>query len=129
MASLNEALSIIWSTDVWMTKQQASRAGNLGLYFLRAYLRLGELAMQERLPRYPIFPKHHMLYHCFFYLASSASQFDNVYNVVCEACSQDEDFIGKVSRVSRRSGTRAIIKGAIRRYLVCCGTVWHHELY
>ena len=129
MATLNRALSILWTGDLWLSRQDADLAGRLGLYFLRAYIRLGEIAYQERRPRWPIYPKHHLVFHQFYYLASSAARLEYVFNNVCEACAMDEDFVGRFCRVTRRSGTRGIIRASLRKYLVCCRTVWHHELY
>ena len=124
---LNECLRILWLEDVWLSSDVANRAGQLGKYFLRAYVRLGEIAWAHKLPRWPLMPKHHLLYHTFHELTFNASVNEWVLNPIVEATPMDEDFVGKVCRISRRCGTRGITKSCLRRYLIACHDEWQEE--
>ena len=123
--TINESLSILWHGPVWLDRELADKAGQLGLYFLRCYFRLAETAYASGHPRYPLYPKHHMLYHGFHYLVSFAGRCRYVLNVICDACPMEEDFVGKVSRCSRRAGTRAIVSSAWRKYLIQAHKAWY----
>ena len=125
--TINECLSILWHGPVWLDSGLADRAGQLGCYFLRSYFRLAEIAHESGVPRFPLLPKHHMLYHGFEYLLSSASRLRYVLNNICDTCPMEEDFVGKVSRFSRRAGTRAIVASTWRKYLIQCHELWHQR--
>ena len=126
--ALNKCMHILWTGDVWLTSRTANVAGQLGMYFLRAYARLAELSHQEGLPRFPLQPKHHLLWHSFHELLTGAASCEFTLNVMVEGCAVDEDFIGKISRITRRCGTRAIIHAAWRKYLISCLQQWRREL-
>ena len=127
--TINAALSELWTGDIWLPQVQARRIAQRGLYFLRGYAKLSEVFYNRNTPRFPLYPKHHLLYHTFYDLEASSYAHQFSFNPIVESCSQDEDFVGHVCRLSRRVGTRNIVPSAIRRYLISARTVWHHELY
>lgn len=122
--TLNRAMSALYNSDVWMSASEASRVSDLGLYFLRAYARLAWIHYSRNEPRFPLFTKLHMLFHTFYSMYEQSRRISWVLNPIIEACPQDEDFVGKVSRTSRRVGTRKIVQSALRRYLIQCHQVW-----
>ena len=127
--ALNTAMSELYHGDVWLTAAEARRIGRLGLYFLRAYKKLAFIFYQHGYLRFPTFPKGRMLFHTFHGLFISSKSLEYVLNPVIESTPMDEDFLGKVSRASRRVGTRQISKAALQRYLVQCQVVWSNRLY
>ena len=127
--AINAALSEMYTGDMWLSPTEATRIAQRGFYFLRAYSKLAYNFNCLGLTRFPLYPKAHMLYHSFHGLLVTARQQKYSLNVVCESCPQDEDFVGRVSRLTRRSGTRGIQASALRKYLIHCRTVWTHELY
>ena len=127
--AVNAALSEMYTGDMWLSPIEATRIANRGLYFLRAYAKLAYNYNRLGLTRFPLYPKAHMLFHTFYGLLVAAKQGKYSLNAVCESCPQDEDFVGRVSRISRRCGTRAIQPSALRKYLIHCRTVWTYELY
>ena len=127
--ALNGALSELYTSDLWLTRSQASRIAQRGLYFLRAFTTLARIFLEQGLARFPLYPKHHMCYHAFRGLLQSSRDHEFTLNIVADACPQDEDFVGRCARITRRCGTRQIVYNALRRYLIHCHTVWRYELY
>ena len=83
--------------------------------FGNSYARLAAACITMRLTLFSMVPKIHSLMHMRTDLTSSGGP---VLNVGLWDCSQGEDFIGKISRASRRISNRHIERGIIQCYLV-----------
>ena len=95
------------AADLWMFPQQAKIVSDAGLHFLKSYKKLSSLCHEQRLLRYNLTPK----LHCFHHLCISLQQglqraLPRFQNILCDCTFQDEDFVGRVSRLSRRVSPR-----------------------
>ncbi|CAE7384795.1 ASPM, partial [Symbiodinium necroappetens] len=95
--TLNRAMSALYNSDVWMSASEASRISDLGLYFLRAYVRLAGIHYNRNEPR----------------------RISWILNPIIEATPQDEDFVGKVSRplIDRALGLREKVVWEVNCFL------------
>ena len=85
---------------------QLPKQGAAGLLFLRMYAGLAASALESGRARFPIAPKAHYCHHSFLDLYNMSSRFPWVVSPITFSVQIDEDFIGKVSRSSRRVGSQ-----------------------
>ena len=116
--SINEAFRVLYNGGVWLSAAEARAAGAAGLLFLRMYAGLAASALESGRSRFPITPKAHYLHHAFLDLYNMSSRFPWVPSPIMFSVQIDEDFIGKVSRASRRVGTLKQMERTIGRYKV-----------
>ena len=112
-----EALSVLMhmmlAAGLWMDPQAALRCGQAGLRFLECYGKLMELRFRDSLCRF----NAHCFHHLCINLIESGSSHTASLNPLSQCTFQDEDFIGRVSRLSRRVSPRLQCLRTIQRYL------------
>ena len=72
-------------------------------------------------------PKLHLIMHVFLTLQWEADLFDYAYNPINETVPMCEDFIGKISRTTRRVSQRLMSKRTIDTYSVQVAERWRLE--
>ena len=91
--------------------------------FLYAYARLAQRALNQQRTLFAMVPKIHALDH-WRYDLQRGSQRRFCVNPALWDCSASEDFIGQVSRQSRRSSSRSLIENTLLAYKVrACLTI------
>ena len=90
-----------------------------GLSFIRGYAFMANFCSSKKVAGYRLRPKlhymHHMLYGAQKQLEAGASF---IFSSSVDLCEQNEDFIGRISRVSRRVAARTAGLRTTQRYLV-----------
>ena len=86
--------------------------------FGNSYVRLAALCMHEGKTLFAMVPKIHSLMHFRTDLLAGIQSGGPVLNVCLWDCSQNEDYVGKIARHSRRISNRHVEHGIIRAYLV-----------
>ena len=119
VVSANRCFHLLYEAGFWMPASAASEAGEHGMRFLHAYARLAWFTMSEGRSRFPMVPKSHYLHHSFRALVLAARSCKFVVNALATSVQLDEDFIGKVSRLSRRVGSYYLMRRTLQRYVVC----------
>ena len=112
-------IGIMHSHGLWLTRSCAQLQLAAGLSFYRGYLFMADFCTKARVAGFRLRPKihyfHHLLYEIQTQLASDA---EFVYSAAAYLCEQNEDFIGRISRVSRRVAARTAGLRTVQRYLV-----------
>jgi hypothetical protein len=85
---------------------------------LRSYMKLAKICLDERLPLFNILHKHHYFHHEVYRMQEALAEGKLVLNPTCFSCSLDEDFVGRLSRLSRRVNIRQLELRTLQRYLV-----------
>ena len=119
-AAVNECLRICYSRPLFLGRTDALLIANLGLRFLRRYNTLAEQCVRENRALYIIQPKGHAFHHLMMSLLNSLEnpsvQF--LMNPLAWSTQCDEDFVGRPSRLSRRTKVgRSQVRRVIQRYL------------
>ena len=96
-----------------------------GWHLLRASARLAVLSSQLHEHRFPVTPKHHMLFHIVHTVGWMVDVSGKGLNPVSESCAMDEDFIGHLCRISRSVSPRLACLRTVERYRLWCHDVWH----
>ncbi|CAE7369766.1 unnamed protein product [Symbiodinium sp. CCMP2456] len=116
--AMGHFMKTLLEASLWMSKTEAVAAGNAGLHFLRCYQKAADLSFQARALRFNLVPKLHCYHHVCLELLFKARRCDNILNPLSRATFQDEDYIGRVSRLSRRVSPKLLCLRTIQRYLV-----------
>lgn len=120
---INAAFRKLYQLGVWLWKDDAAEIGRLGITALRGYARLAFVSLEMHEPRYPLYPKFHMLLHQFWWLVWRSSKLDWIESPKTDNCQMCEGFIGHLSRYSRRVSPSATIDRTVDLYLV---SLWRH---
>ncbi|CAE6972059.1 unnamed protein product [Symbiodinium sp. CCMP2592] len=114
----NLCFSTLYRSGFWLTPQEASLAGKAGMNFLCSYSRLASFTLEEERSRYPLVPKTHYLHHAFLEMCVLSTKSSWIPSALATSVQIDEDFVGVVSRTSRRVGSFYLMKRTLQRYLV-----------
>ena len=95
---INAAMSLLFSSGLWLKSNEALKAGRLGRQWICKYIALAKEAFEERRNRFPIHSKLHYLDHIFRSLVSNGTTLSTVLNPVQESVQQDEDTLIKWSK-------------------------------
>ena len=112
----NSFLKKLYGAEAWLTPDEALQVSGLGFRFLRRYSQCALLAFQRNLRLWAIQPKAHACAHIFAALAEGARK-GLTLNALCTSVQQDEDFIGRNSRLSRHVNQAHVAERVVDRYL------------
>lgn len=113
----NKCLSILYKSEAWMPPNIGLEAAEYGLRFLRRYSQLATDAIQRNLRHWLIMPKCHALHHLLLEVYHASAAGHMAFNPMCCSVQQDEDFIGRNSRLSRHVSTARTEERVVSRYL------------
>ena len=94
-------LCILYNGEAWLAPAKATEAGELCLDFLKKYASLASTALASGRQLWILQPKHHSLHHIGLDLLQGGSRGFTL-NPLCVSTQQDEDYIGRPSRLARR---------------------------
>ena len=115
---INRCFSLLYRSGVWLTKTEASTAGNHGMQFLHSYARLAHYTLQQSRIRFAMVPKVHFTHHPMLGMLESAAKRTWTVNPLTFSVQLDEDLVGQVSRSSRRVGSVKQMERTIGRWKI-----------
>ena len=65
-----------------------------------------------------------MLFECAVTMKIHAAHSSHLLNILCESCSVDEDFVGRLAFIARHVSPRLVSQRSIERYLVQAYLAW-----
>ena len=111
-------IGIMHSHPLWLSRSCAQVQVHAGFTFLRGYLWLANCCMEQGVSGYRLRPKLHSFCHL---LKETQDQLlrgsEYVLSSAAFLCEANEDFIGRVSRTSRRVAARTACYRTTQRYL------------
>ena len=123
--ALNFALSFLYNAALFLERDECRYVSARGMSFLQTYTALArQMYDLGNWHLYPLFPKIHAVHHVWHGLHSDAMSCGFSMNPLTASCQQDEDVIGRVSRVSRRVNIRVTMQRTLERHLMACYKVW-----
>ena len=112
-------IGILHSHGIWLPRACAETQVWAGLRFYRGYLYMATFCMEQRVAGFRLRPKiyyfHHLVYELQVQLRSDS---EYIFSAATYMCEQNEDFIGRLSRISRRVAARTAGLRSTQRYLV-----------
>ena len=116
-AAANSCMRGLYSSGVWLRPNFARSLAMQGLTFLRLYSQLALAAFQQRVRRFALIPKLHYFHHLMVdLLEQSAGPWS--LNPLVYSVQQQEDYIGRPSRVSRRVSAKSHAIRTVQRVLL-----------
>ena len=117
-SAMNECLRMLYQNDsVFLPPDIAHPIAELGIRFLRRYSALAKLAYDRNQSLFSFIPKCHAVQHIFVKLHLQAESNLPSLHPLCHGVQQDEDFVGRPSRLSRRVGVQRATERVLQRYL------------
>lgn len=113
--AVNDFISGLYHEGVFIPKLQATRLAMRGLEFLKLYVELAQLSFSRKRQRFPLIPKGHFLHHQVLDLLHQGQQCPWAVNLLVYACQAQEDYVGKPSRLTRRTNPRTAPQRTIQR--------------
>ena len=120
---MNTVMSTLYGEGFFIHWTKAEKIGKLWLLFLQKYALCARLVYRLGRSRFALVPKLHMLHHGCMRLLREAEQAKKngtrwTVNPLGESVQQQEDFIGKPSRLSRRVSAKQIHARVCKRSLI-----------
>ena len=91
LRAINLSFRTLYQSGLWMTREEAHRAGTNGRAWLRAYVLLATKTFESGGVRFPLVVKHHALDHIWRSLVYGASSGPWTLNPLAESVQLDED--------------------------------------
>ena len=122
LATCSWAMAKFWAIvdrgDMFLSTSDAHEACEAGELYLQMYLWLSCEALGRGVLRFKVRPKFHAFHHQCLRLKLS-----NL-NPRFVSCWADEDYVGRITRASKRSHASAMWTSTLQRYLVLCAAQW-----
>ena len=115
--NINAFMRELYSADVWLPAEEGQRIGQMGSSFLLQYMQLATQSFKSERALFMYMPKTHVLHHVIHTLLHETSSCQFCLNPLCHAVQIDEDYIGKISRISRRVSPLQAITRTLQRSL------------
>ena len=127
---MNSCMDSLYRSDVWLLANDAKQIAMNALRFLDGYMRLARKAYDDGKHLFPFMPKAHALHEVFYTLHDEAtSGVAYALNPLIRAVQVDEDYIGKTSRLARRTGAPQVITRVLQRGLQASFAHWYEAGY
>ena len=112
-----EVLGIVYSHGLWLSRTCAKHLYGRLFLLLRGYRALASEALQFRFNAWGLKPKGHALAHVAYEIREQLlAKHKWILNPLIWGCEQNEDTVGRVSRLARKVSTRTITKRVLDRY-------------
>ena len=122
---MNTFLSVLYSEGFWIEAEKGGKLGRLLRAFLVLYQKCSMLAMRKQLNRFPHVPKGHMMSHTAELMIWESEQGEWIINPLSTGNQQQEDFIGRPCRLSRRVHAARLHLRVIQRSMLACYQALH----
>lgn len=116
---IDQAFTLLYhNDDVWLESNLAKRIGQMGVNFLKRYAECALISNHRGMCLFILMPKLHSLQHIFLLdLLHGASKHSHCLHPLCFGAQMSEDFIGRTSRLARRTHPKTVMTRVTLRYL------------
>ena len=121
---LNAFVRMLYRSEVFVERARGLRIADRGMQFQRLYRQLASQAFAGNRCLYPLKPKIHGLDHIIHGMISQVENHGFCWNPMIVGNQQEEDFIGRPSRLSRRVSARLPATRTLQRYLIAARAAW-----
>lgn len=116
---INMAMSFMYGAGFWLSQADSLQLSKCLSLFLQGYTKCARLTLQAGKPRYALVPKLHFLCHHAYALRVHSQRCRWTPNPLATSVQQQEDWIGRPSRLSRRVNPRTLHSRVVQRSLIC----------
>ena len=116
--SANTFLRNLYRSGLFLDPNTAYTVAQAGIGFLRSYSEAAQQAYNMNLMRFKLNPKFHAMIHIVDRFCQSVESGHRwTWNALAESSQQDEDFVGKISKLSCAVSARSVHLQGVSRYL------------
>ena len=113
-------MAFMFSHGFWIRSYFGGRLGRLLLGFVQSYAKCAKLTFWAQANRFPLVPKLHFVHHTSLRIIWEASVSQWIISPLSTAVQQQEDYIGRPARLSRRvAQSRLLHVRVMERSLIC----------
>ena len=117
-ALVNNFLASLYASGFWIPKTPGLALAGMLRGYMMLYQRCACESVRRQINRFPMVPKAHMLSHCAEQMFDEAARSDWIMNPIATGNQQQEDFIGRPCRLSRRVHARRLHRRVMQRSLL-----------
>lgn len=121
---MNCFFSGLFKEEIWIPKHRAEPLIRGAYHFLQAYQYLGHRSLLHGKTYFPMVPKYHMVQELLEELSFQCGKAGFCWNILCDACMQEEDFVGRTAFLTRCVSARNQTLRALQRYLAQVRVCW-----
>ena len=122
---LNVLLSFLYNAALFLDRDECNFVYKKGMCFLQTYTDLATKLFNLGRPHlFPLFPKGHAVHHIWYTIYLDSIEYGFSMNPLSASCQQDEDTVGRTSRLSRRVSVKLTMRRTLERHLLTCYKVW-----
>ena len=126
---ISKCLEMLYKEGVWIEQRKASQISAHGMQFLNLYRTLAFKSFENGKALYANMPKGHSMDHIFFELHKASATKPHCLNPLIFSVQLFEDYIGRCSRVSRRTSPQQVVKRVLQRCLQASYKYWYEGGY
>ena len=127
----NAALQFFRQTHtngIWLLRSVAQDMCSAAFSFTDAYACLAKLCHQQKLARFHLEPSYHYWHHFGVEYRQRLENGDTyIYSCACDCCEADEDFVGKIAKISKAVHASTVSLRVLERYLLMCRAVFSDD--
>ena len=113
-----EAFRVVHNHGLWLERACAKLLYGHLMLLLRSYKAVAKECHAKRLAGFSLVPKFHAIHHVAVSIGSDVrSGAAMVLNPLYAGCEMNEDFVGRLSRLSRKLGTKTLTRRVLQRHL------------
>jgi hypothetical protein len=124
VTAIDFAFSEMYRQNFFVYGEIATRIAEAGVHYCQSLSRATALCYTQKKLVFLQKPKLHMLFHTFAHMLAQVDTLGFAINPLSESVPMGEDFIGRVSRQSRRVGPKLVVLRTIQSYLVKLHSIW-----
>ena len=118
--AINAFIQSLYHGTCWLEPLEAQRAAEHGFRFMRRYMECALMARRQHRALWIVLPKIHCLHHILVSLLDGSKTGAATLSPLTTSVQQDEDFIGRNSRLSRHVSAVNTSERVVQRYLQSC---------
>ncbi|CAK9055791.1 Uncharacterized protein SCF082_LOCUS30127 [Durusdinium trenchii] len=123
--AIQNAIRGMYMGDLWLSPAESLHVAENGFRFLRRYAALAAQAARQGRSHFVLQPKIHIIPHWMVALHKAGTNGKAALNPIGMSCQQNEDFIGRGSRLSRKVTARGpVLDRVLDRYLQAAYSKW-----
>ena len=121
----NKFFGTLYRAPLWLRERDREAVIDACSELLAGFTKLANYSFKKlKLCRWKFHPKFHMLSEIRYALLDNRAQGVRSLNPMAHSCQQDEDFIGKISQMSRTVSSRLVNTKTIQRYKLGLRAAW-----
>lgn len=120
----NSFMRCIYHAPLWLSSEERDHLLNCGKRCVKFFHRCAERAFEMEKTRWKYAPKFHMFGKMLYSLEFQKRHSLPSCNPLMAGTQQDEDFVGKISQLSRNVSVRTVHQKTLGRYLVALAAAW-----